>query len=238
MMPKWRTAHRVADWLWRHARLLVALALHIAATILFPVFALSLMPIATAPTLQAESYLARQAVSIETLVAAMLAYWAWLQLEAHRLVRPVLLARLRSRERRLFALALNLLFILAVATLARSPDAPEAARVLLLLDLLTLTLATRIHYSHLKAYFDTLLRVWQWLKARLEPVRQSAAQGVQQYLQRAAVLIAASKLWVGISEFLESPDPARGLLVLVGVMLLIALLRRPRTTPPPNDLAD
>jgi len=43
---------------------------------------------------------------------------------------------------------------------------------------------------------------------------------------------------VGISEFLESPDPARGLLVLVGVMLLIALLRRPRTTPPPNDLAD
>jgi len=119
-MPKWRTAHRVADWLWRHGRLLVALALHIAATILFPVFALSLMPIATAPTLQAESYLARQAVSIETLVAAMLAYWAWLQLEAHRLVRPVLLARLRSRERRLFALALNLLFILAVATLARS----------------------------------------------------------------------------------------------------------------------
>ena len=235
MMPKWRTAHRVADWLWRHARLLVALALHIAATILFPVFALSLMPIATAPTLQAESYLARQAVSIETLVAAMLAYWAWLQLEAHRLVRPVLLARLRSRERRLFALALNLLFILAVATLARSPDAPEAARVLLLLDLLTLVLAIRIHYSHLKAYFDTLLRVWQWLKARLEPVRQSAAQGVQQYLQRAAVLIAASKLWVGISEFLESPDPARGLLVLVGILIVIALLLGARNTPTRNS---
>jgi hypothetical protein len=168
----------------------------------------------------------------------MLAYLVWLYLEAHRLVRPALLARIRSRERRLFVLVLNLMFILAVATLSRSPDASEVTRVLLLLDLLTLVLAIRIHYSHLKAYFDTLLRVWQWLKARLEPVRQSAAQVVQQYLQRAAVLIAASKLWVGISEFLESPDPARGLLVLFGVMLLIALLRRPRVPPPPNDLMD
>jgi hypothetical protein len=95
--------------------------------------------------------------------------------------------------------------------------------------------ATRIHYSHLKAYFDTLLRVWQWLKVRLEPVRQSAAQGVQQYLQRAAVLIAASKLWVGISEFLESPDPARGLLVLVGILIVIALLLGARNTPTRNS---
>jgi len=234
-MPDWRTAHRVADWLWRHARLLVALALHIAATILFPVFALSLTPIATAPTLQAESHLARQAVDLAPFVAAMLAYWAWLYLEAHRLVRPVLLARLRSRARRLFVLVLNLMFILAVATLSRSLNAPEVARVLLLLDLLTLFLAIRIHYSHLKAYFDTLLRVLQWLKARLEPVRQSAAQVVQQYLQRAAVLIAASKLWVGISEFLESPDPARGLLVLVGILIVIALLFGARNTPTRNS---
>jgi hypothetical protein len=57
-----------------HGRVLVALALHIAATILFPVFALSLMPIATAPTLQAESQLARQAVDPAPFVAAMLAY--------------------------------------------------------------------------------------------------------------------------------------------------------------------
>ena len=233
-MPEWRTAHRVAGRLWRHTRLLVALALHIAATVLFPVFALILIPIATAPTLQAESLWTRQAVPYETLVAAMLAYWAWLKLEAHRLVRPVLLARLRSRERRLFALALNLVFILAAATLSRTPDAPEAARVLLLLDTLTLTLVTRIHCSHLKAYFDTLLRVLRWLKARLEPARQSAAQAVQQYLQRAAVLIAASKLWVGVSEFLESPDPARGLLVLVSLLIVIALLLGARNTPTRN----
>jgi len=234
-MPDSRTAHRVANWSWRHARLLVALALHIAATILFPVFALSLTPIATAPTLQAESQLARQAVDPTPFVAAMLAYWAWLYLEAHRLVRPALLSRLPGRERRLFALVMTLLFILAVATLSRSPDAPEAAGVLLLLDLLTLFLAIRIHYSHLKAYFDTLLRVLQWLKARLEPVRQSAAQVVQQYLQRAAVLVAASKLWVGISEFLESPDPARGLLVLVGILIVIALLLGARNTPTRNS---
>jgi len=50
------------------------------------------------------------------------------------------------------------------------------------------------------------------------------------------VLIAASKLWVGISEFLESPTPARGLLVLVGALLLLALLLSPRTAPPCDAL--
>lgn len=67
---------------------------------------------------------------------------------------------------------------------------------------------------------------------------QRVPQAIHRALQQAALLVAGSKLWVEVSEFLETPTPARGLLVLVGALLLLALLLSPRTAPPPTDLVD
>jgi len=61
---------------------------------------------------------------------------------------------------------------------------------------------------------------------------QRIPQAIHRTLQQAALLVAGSKLWVEVSEFLETPTPARGLLVLVGALLLLALLLNPRTAPP------
>jgi hypothetical protein len=225
-----RIADRSAVWLRRYFRPALAAVAHLAATVLFPVFAVALLPVALAPAPAHVSCLTALEPLCWVSAAAMLGYWGLLYAEALRFVRPVLLTRLRRRERRLLMVVLTALMFGAGAACAQLPTI-DAARILLLMDALTIGLVLRIHCS--------LIRVYVGLLHQLRAVVQLVSQRIRSLSPHATpVVLVGCKLWLGVSELIESPSLPRGLLVLFGVMLLIALLRRPRTTPPPNDLAD
>jgi hypothetical protein len=232
-----RIADRSAVWLRRYFRPALAAVAHLAATVLFPVFAVALLPVALAPAPVHVSCLAALEPLCWVSAATMLGYWGLLYAEALRFITPVLLARLRRRERRLLMVVLTALMFGAGAACAQLPTI-DAARILLLMDALTIGLVLRIHHSCINAYTAVLHHLWQWVRTRFKATCQLVSQKIHSNLQRAISLIVACKLWVGASEFIESPSLPRGLLVLVDLLLLIALLLRPRTTPPPNDLAD
>jgi hypothetical protein len=232
-----RNNDRAVGRLWRTFRLALATVAQLGATVLFPVFAVALLPVALAPAPAHVSCLAALEPLCWASTAAMLGYWGLLYAEALRFVTPVLLARLRRRERRLLMVVLTALMFGAGAACAQLPTI-DAARILLLMDALTIGLVLRIHHSCINAYTAVLHHLWQWVRTRFKATCQLVSQKIHSNLQRAIPLIVACKLWVGVSELVQSPSLPRGLLVLVDLLLLIALLLQPRSVPPTNDLVD